>query len=152
MHVYCFVCVCVCVCRLLIVLAVATGALGHHLLPNPHRLVPYNIVKWSVFVCLSVCVVCVCACACVHACMHVCMCIHAWMHVRDVRIARTSYYSTLQMSKSCSTLVVYWTKPQSNGSPVTAYHIELNGKRVVTVTGALTEAALTNLAPQTDYK
>jgi len=59
---------------------------------------------------------------------------------------------SLQMSKSCSTLVVYWTKPHSNGSPVTAYHIELNGTRAVTVTGELTEAILTDLAPQTNYK
>ena len=56
------------------------------------------------------------------------------------------------MSKSCSTLVVYWTKPHSNGSPVTAYHIEVNGTRVVIVKGGLTEATLTDLAPQTDYK
>ena len=58
----------------------------------------------------------------------------------------------LQMSKSYSTLVVYWTKPHSNGSPVTAYHIELNGRRMTTVTGGLTETTLTNLSPQTDYK
>ena len=58
----------------------------------------------------------------------------------------------LQMSKSCSTLVVYWTKPHSNGSPVTAYHIEVNGTRAATVRGGLTEATLTDLSPQTDYK
>ena len=56
------------------------------------------------------------------------------------------------MSKSCSTLVVYWTKPHSNGSPVTAYHIEVNSRRTTTVKGGLTEATLTDLAPQTDYK
>ena len=56
------------------------------------------------------------------------------------------------MSKSCSTLVVYWTKPHSNGSPVTAYHVEVNGKRTATVKGGLTEATLTDLMPQTDYK
>ena len=84
---------------------------------------------------------CVCVCMCVSlfcVCLSVCM--------------QTSFYSILQMSKSCSTLVVYWTKPHSNGSPVTAYHIELNGKRATTVTGSLTEATLTNLTPQTDYK
>ncbi|XP_065887672.1 fibronectin type-III domain-containing protein 3A-like isoform X2 [Dysidea avara] len=56
------------------------------------------------------------------------------------------------LSKSYSTLVVYWTRPHSNGSPITAYHIELNGTRIRTVTGQLTEATLKDLSPMTDYK
>ena len=200
------------VCRLLIILVVATGALGHRLLLYPLLLVLYSIVKWSVcvYVCICLCV-CVCLCMCVSVCMYVCvcvyvcvclcvcmcvflcvsvcvsmcfcvyvcicvclsvcvciyicvwcvclsLCVYAYMHlcvcvsVCVFCVCMNVNIILLQMSKSCSTLVVYWTKPHDNGSPVTAYHIELNGKRSATVTGALTEATLTDLSPQTDYK
>ena len=49
-------------------------------------------------------------------------------------------------------MVVYWTRPHNNGSPISAYHVELNGTRVRTVTGELTEATLEGLSPMTDYK
>ena len=54
------------------------------------------------------------------------------------------------MFKSCSTLVVCCTKHHSNGSPVTAYHVEVNG-RTITVKGGFTEATLTDLAPHASH-
>ena len=60
-------------CRLLTVLVVVAGAFGHHSLLYPHPLESYNIVKWSVIVCLGICM-CLCVRMCLCGCVGVCVC------------------------------------------------------------------------------
>jgi len=60
--------------------------------------------------------------------------------------------TAIQLSPMATSVLVAWRPPEDNGSPVTAYHIVIDDRPIVIVSGDQLEHVIDDLQPETTYR
>ena len=58
----------------------------------------------------------------------------------------------VRASASATWIHLSWKEPPANGTPITAYNVDLGEKHLISVDSTLTETDIDDLLPETQYK